>query len=178
MDYSRQNISNYYLYDTQVENLFIAEYMASAPGEFVKAYLLASMYAQLNMPADDRIIAKAAGVAPEKMEECWAYWEGRGVVRRIYEDPENSSSCRVEFINLREEVFGSREPAAKKSAAARLDDKALARLYCPSGRQGAGPAVPRRGSRRRTHAGGDGTRGDRILALRIRHDPGVHPLRV
>ena len=129
MDYSRQNISNYYLYDTQVENLFIAEYMASAPGEFVKAYLLASMYAQLNMPADDRIIAKAAGVAPEKMEECWAYWEGRGVVRRVYEDPENSSSCRVEFVNLREEVFGSREPAAKKSAAARLDDKALARLY-------------------------------------------------
>ena len=129
MDYSRQNISNYYLYDTQVENLFIKEYMASAPGDFVKAYLLALMYAQLNMPADDRMIALAAGVAPEKMEECWTYWEGRGVVRRSYPDPEDRGNYRVEFVNLREEVFGSREPSAKKQAGARLDDKSLARLY-------------------------------------------------
>ena len=129
MDYSRQNISNYYLYDTQVENLFIKEYMASAPGDFVKAYLLALMYAQLNMPADDRMIALAAGVAPEKMEECWTYWEGRGVMRRSYPDPEDRSNYRVEFVNLREEVFGSREPSAKKQAGARLDDKSLARLY-------------------------------------------------
>ena len=71
MEYRKQNVSNYYLYDTQVENLFIAEYMASAPGEYVKAYQLASMYAQLNMPADDRMIARAVGMAPEKMPECW-----------------------------------------------------------------------------------------------------------
>ena len=129
MDYSRQNISNYYLYDTQVENLFIAEYMASAPGEFVKAYLLASMYAQLNMPADDRMIARAVGMPAEKMAECWAYWEGRGVVRRVYADPEDTGSFSVEFVNLREEVFGQRAPAKEAGSAARLDDKALARLY-------------------------------------------------
>ena len=106
MDYSKQNVSNYYLYDTQVENLFLSEYMASAPGEYVKAYLLALMYAQLNKPADDRMIARSVGMAPEKMAECWAYWESRGVVRRIYADPEDSASFRVEFVNLREEVFG------------------------------------------------------------------------
>ena len=129
MEYRKQNVSNYYLYDTQVENLFIAEYMASAPGEYVKAYLLASMYAQLNMPADDRMIARAVGMAPEKMPECWSYWEGRGVVRRIYADPGDRDSYSVEFVNLKEEVFGSREPSGKKAAAARMDDKALARLY-------------------------------------------------
>ena len=129
MDYSKQNISNYYLYDTQVENLFLSEYMASAPGEYVKAYLLASMYAQLNMPSDDRIIAQAVGMAPEKMVECWAYWEKLGVVRRIFDEPGDETHVRVEFVNLREEVFGSREPSAKKSAAARLSDKELARLY-------------------------------------------------
>ena len=129
MEYNRQNVSNYYLYDTQVENLFLAEYMASAPGEYVKAYLLASMYAQLNMPADDRMIARAVGMAPEKMPECWSYWEGRGVVRRVYADPEDRDSYSVEFVNLKEEVFGSREPSGKKAAAARMDDKELARLY-------------------------------------------------
>lgn len=129
MDYSKQNISNYYLYDTQVENLFISEYMASAPGEYVKAYLLASMYAQLNMPADDRLIARAVGMPPEKMAECWAYWEGRGVVRRVYADPEDRTSYAVEFVNLREEVFGQRTPAKETGVAARLDDKALAKLY-------------------------------------------------
>ena len=130
MDYSKQNVSNYYLYDTQVENLFLSEYMASAPGEYVKAYLLALMYAQLNKPADDRMIARSVGMAPEKMAECWAYWESRGVVRRIYADPEDSASFRVEFVNLREEVFGSRTPAAPEAkASARLDDKALAKLY-------------------------------------------------
>ena len=129
MDYSKQNVSNYYLYDTQVENLFLSEYMASAPGEYVKAYLLALMYAQLNKPADDRMIARSVGMDPEKMKECWAYWEGRGVVRRIYADPEDSSVFRVEFVNLREEVFGSRTPAGETKASARLDDKALAKLY-------------------------------------------------
>ena len=128
MEYSKQNVSNYYLYDTQVENLFLSEYMASAPGEYVKAYLLASMYAQLRMPYDDRLIAKAIGVEPEKMAACWAYWEGRGVVRRVYADPEGDV-YDVEFVNLREEVFGSREPSQEKSAAARLDDRSLAKLY-------------------------------------------------
>ncbi|MBR5640960.1 MAG: DnaD domain protein [Firmicutes bacterium] len=128
MEYSKQNVSNYYLYDTQVENLFLSEYMASAPGEFVKAYLVAAMYAQFNMPADDRIVAKAAGVDPEKMAECWAYWESRGVVRRVYTDPEGGA-YDIELVNLREEVFGSRAPSAEPKAVARMDDKALARLY-------------------------------------------------
>ena len=106
MEYNKRNISNYYLYDTQVENLFLKEYMASAPGEYVKAYLLASMYAQLNMPADDAALAQAIGMAPEKMAECWAYWEGRGVVRRVYADPEDERYSRVEIVSLKEEVFG------------------------------------------------------------------------
>ena len=130
MEYNKRNISNYYLYDTQVENLFLKEYMASAPGEYVKAYLLASMYAQLNMPADDAALAQAIGMAPEKMAECWAYWEGRGVVRRVYADPEDERYSRVEIVSLKEEVFGSRAPAQEsKSAAIRLDDKTIARLY-------------------------------------------------
>ena len=31
MDYKKQNIQNYFLYDTPGDNLFITEYMVSAP---------------------------------------------------------------------------------------------------------------------------------------------------
>ena len=43
MDFKKQNIQNYFLYDTKVDNLFISEYMPGAPANAVKVYLLASM---------------------------------------------------------------------------------------------------------------------------------------
>ena len=36
MNFRREEIKEYYLLDTDVENIFINEYMASAPGDFVK----------------------------------------------------------------------------------------------------------------------------------------------
>ncbi len=43
MDFSRQNITNYFLYGTETDNLFISEYMPEAKGEHVKQYLMALM---------------------------------------------------------------------------------------------------------------------------------------
>ena len=48
MNFQKQNITNYNLYDTPVDNMFIGEYMATAPGDYVKVYLLALMYAELS----------------------------------------------------------------------------------------------------------------------------------
>ena len=39
MTFRREKIKDYFLLDTSVENLFINEYMAAAPGDFVKVYL-------------------------------------------------------------------------------------------------------------------------------------------
>lgn len=64
MDYRKQNIDNYFLYDTPVENIFISEYAKSAPGDYVKVYLLALMYAGLGRDfGDDRIAAAQIGRA-------------------------------------------------------------------------------------------------------------------
>ena len=43
MTFRREKIKDYFLLDTSVENLFINEYMAAAPGDFVKVYLFAQM---------------------------------------------------------------------------------------------------------------------------------------
>ena len=53
MDFKKQNIQNYFLYDTKVDNLFISEYMPGAPANAVKVYLLASMNAEANIPSDN-----------------------------------------------------------------------------------------------------------------------------
>lgn len=128
MEFSKQNISNYYLYDTPVENLFISEYMASAPGEYVKAYLLALMYAQMNMPADSEEIARALGVGMDVIAECWRYWEDLGVISRVFSDKEKRDFCGIEFISLKESAFGRRNPAKTSKASSRLDDESFAKL--------------------------------------------------
>ena len=53
MSVKKQNVQNYYLYDTEVENLFISEYMPSAPENAVKLYLLALMPAQQGLALFD-----------------------------------------------------------------------------------------------------------------------------
>ncbi len=129
MKFSKQNISNYYLYDTQVENLFIAEYMANAPGDYVKAYLLALMFAQMNKPVDNIYIGKCLDLAPEELLAAWTYWEELGVLRKVYQNPENPIEYRVELLNLREEAFGTREPERSSQVKIKLDNAELAQLY-------------------------------------------------
>ena len=58
MNFKKEIIKDFYLRDTNVENIFINEYMAQAPGNYVKVYLFALMYADF---ADcDGVIPKTA----------------------------------------------------------------------------------------------------------------------
>ena len=54
MGFIKEKTRDYFLLDTSVENIFINEYMAGAPGDFVKVYLFALMYAGLGVGADQR----------------------------------------------------------------------------------------------------------------------------
>ena len=63
MSFRKKETSNYLLYDTEVENLFISEYAKAAPGDYVKVYLLGLMYANLAKPLDNSDIAKAFGLS-------------------------------------------------------------------------------------------------------------------
>ena len=62
MGFKKEKINDYFLLDTSVENIFINEYMASAPGDFVKVYMFARMYADLDTELTNEEIAKHLGL--------------------------------------------------------------------------------------------------------------------
>jgi len=97
--------------------------MTKAPGEYVKAYLLAMMFAQLGASLDNESIKRQLSMTGDEIEECWAYWEDLGLIRRA-SSAENSYD--VEFVNLRE-LIG--KTAETKHVESNLDEKELSSLY-------------------------------------------------
>ncbi|MEE3363070.1 MAG: hypothetical protein VZQ84_05885, partial [Anaerovoracaceae bacterium] len=80
--YKREKADTRYLYETDVENLFINEYMPDAPSDYVKVYLLALMYAQSGVDASDREIAEVLRLDGSEIDAAWTYWEDVGAVSR------------------------------------------------------------------------------------------------
>ena len=106
MNFIKEKIKDFFLLDTKVENIFINEYMPSAPGDFVKVYLYASMYAEHGLEITEKAIAKQLGLSEEKVREAWEYWEERGVIRKRYFDTQGNVSFIVEFLSLKEQLYG------------------------------------------------------------------------
>ena len=128
MDFKRQSIENYLLYETPIENIFISEYMSDARGDYVKLYLLALMYAETDQPFDNESLAKALGCSLELVLEGWDYWESKGIVEKNIPDSSNPDKFGIVFKNLKEEVFGRGSKPRRQSFANVLDDKQFSRL--------------------------------------------------
>ncbi len=104
--YIKSKINDFYLLDSQVENIFINEYMPQAPGDYVKVYLYGQMYAQFGLEMNDRTLASQLGLAEKKVAEAWNYWEQMGAVRKLYFDEEGKVDFTVEFMSLKEMMYG------------------------------------------------------------------------
>ena len=115
--------ATYYLANTQVENIFLGEYMPDAPGSYVKVYLLALMYAQTTGETDTAQIAGDLGIEEKEAEEAFRYWEDAGLVVRTDEG--------IEFLSLKEDLYGT--CGAKKA-----QDKAPEVKTAPRREYGAG----------------------------------------
>jgi DnaD and phage-associated domain len=115
MNFIRENTKDYFLRDTNVENIFINEYMAGAPGDYVKVYLFALMYADLDRGMSSETIAKHLGIADEDVLKAWSYWEGLGVIKKHYEKPSDKFRYQVEFLNLKEMVYGKKVKGRKSN---------------------------------------------------------------
>lgn len=89
-----------FLRDTGVENIFLQEYMVPAPGDFVKVYLVALMYADAGLDLDRDALARMLFLEPADIDKAWRYWEGLGAVRREEED--------VVFLSLKECLYGKK----------------------------------------------------------------------
>ncbi|MGX8705278.1 MAG: DnaD domain protein [bacterium] len=77
------------LFDTTpIENLFLMEYMLDAPESALKVYLYARMLAlhpELGGSLGD--IAQALRMDENKVYDLFIYWENRGLVRRLTDQP-------------------------------------------------------------------------------------------
>ena len=110
MGFIKEKTRDYFLLDTSVENIFINEYMAGAPGDFVKVYLFALMYAGLGVELTNEDIAKNLSMEHEDVLKAWNHWEKMGAVRKVRRNPEDKFDYDVEFRVLREQLYGEKEP--------------------------------------------------------------------
>lgn len=108
MAFRHEKTSDLFLMETSVENMFINEYMATAPGDFVKVYLIARMYEAADLEVTNEDIAKSLGIELEDVLKAWTYWDKKGVIRKIIPEGGSKLEYDVEFINLREQLYGSK----------------------------------------------------------------------
>lgn len=107
-------IKDFYLLATEVENIFINEYMPQAPGDYVKVYLYALLYAKQEIDITHRNLAIQLGLTEEDVDLAWKYWENMGVVKR-----EISSNAPMDydvvFVNLRELMYAGPAPMPQQT---------------------------------------------------------------
>jgi DnaD and phage-associated domain len=92
--------------------MFINEYMVSAPGDYVKVFLFAQMYSDLGVDFSNEDIAKQLSLDIEDVLKAWNYWEKMGVIRKIRISPDNPLEYDVEFVLLKDKLYGSHEDAS------------------------------------------------------------------
>jgi len=132
MAFSVKQIDEFYLLDTKVENIFINEFMTSAPGDYVKVYLLSLMYATSGTDADNALIAKQLSIEEEDVLKAWNYWEGLGAVRKNYTAGGDKFRYDIEFLCMKERLYGKKagkKPTGDVKLPELLNDKELENLY-------------------------------------------------
>jgi hypothetical protein len=73
---------------TPIENLFLLEYLPTAPEDFLKVYLYARMlclHPELGESMDE--LARALNMDEDKVFDAMTYWERQGLVRRLTDRP-------------------------------------------------------------------------------------------
>ena len=129
MSFKKEKTKDYFLLDTSVENMFINEYMVSADGEYVKVYLYALMYAGLGEDFSNRDIAKQLAMDIEDVLKAWTYWEKMGVIRKIRTAEDNPLEYDVEFILLKEMLYGGHEAEKQEAVDSSINAQMTNREY-------------------------------------------------
>lgn len=120
MNFTKEKIKDFYLLTSDIENIFLNEYMPGAPGDYVKVYLFGYMYGQQGEEMSHETLARQLRLSEEQVNQAWMYWAEMGVIRKhphnTGEREGNSTSALlnydVEFLSLREQMYKS--PAAAK----------------------------------------------------------------
>ena len=79
--------------------------MPMANGTYVKVYLLGYKYAydkDNNISVDNETIAKNLNMPLTEVLEAWDFWEGKGIIEKIYQDENDKFNYRIKFLNLKQ----------------------------------------------------------------------------
>lgn len=102
--FTRGGRKDIFLYSTQVENLFINEFLPDAPGDCVKVFLFGLMYAQYGQEIDSRTMALTLGMTEKDVDNAWKYWEAKGLV--LFRPSDNGEAAEIEFIRQIDLFYG------------------------------------------------------------------------
>ena len=130
MNFKNEKIKDFYLLTTEVENIFINEYLPQAPGDYVKVYLYALLYAKQQIEITHHGIATQLGLTEGDVDLAWQYWEKMGVVKRDIRSRQKLDYS-VTFTNLRGLMYaGTTETPQKNSKLSEsLCDETLSDIY-------------------------------------------------
>ncbi len=109
MAYKRREVKNPFLEDTKIENLFIHEYMAEIPGDYVKVFLVISMWANSDGTMNDNDIAVLLRMKIEDVKKGIDFLIARGLLKKVEED--------LIVENLKELFYG--EKSAEEESVAK-----------------------------------------------------------
>ena len=104
MSFKREKIRDIYLLTTEVENIFINEYMPQAPGDYVKVYLYGLLYSGNGEAMTEKQMSRQLGMPGEKIDQAWAYWERQGLVSRTPSD--GTDGYDICFRQMRSLMYG------------------------------------------------------------------------
>ena len=115
MGFIKGKVKDFYLLTTDVETIFINEYLPAAPGDYVKVYLYGLLYAQTGADMDARTFAQQLRLPDETIRQAWEYWESMGAVRRVKGKSGGADTAvpaagmqeDIEFRNLRAMMYGN-----------------------------------------------------------------------
>ncbi len=107
MNFNKGKIKDIYLLTTDVENMFINEYVPAAPGDYVKIYLYGLLYAQHGNSMTHQILARQLNLSEDTVNSAWEYWEKMGAVKKVYNKDPKPLNYDIEFLNLRERMYGN-----------------------------------------------------------------------
>ncbi len=103
MGFTREKIKDFYLLTTDVENIFINEYMSGAPGDYVKVYLYGLLYSQNQTDITLKQMSIQLGMSEKEIDEAWDYWASMGIVEK---KTSGLNKYDVEFKQLRALMYG------------------------------------------------------------------------
>ena len=105
MKFDKGKTKDYYLFTTDVENVFINEYMTEAPGDYVKAYLYGLFCSEHGMELKTALMAEVLHMEEDRLRDAWEYWERMNIV--AIEEEEDDYT--VVFMSLREQLFSGEQ---------------------------------------------------------------------